>query len=66
MAQWVKRLALDFGSGHDLTVHVFKPHVGLHADGEEPACDALSSSLSALPPLMQACALSLPPPPRNK
>ena len=24
----VKRLTLDFGSGHDLTVHEFKPHVG--------------------------------------
>ena len=25
-----------FGSGHDLTVRVFKPHVGLHADSSEP------------------------------
>ena len=26
----------DFGSGHDLTAHGFKPHVGLCADGSEP------------------------------
>ena len=31
MAQSVKHLTLDFGSGHDLTVREFKPHVGLHA-----------------------------------
>ena len=31
VAQSVKHLALDFGSGHDLTVHEFEPHVGLHA-----------------------------------
>ena len=28
MAQSVKLLTLDFGSGHDLRVHEFKPHVG--------------------------------------
>ena len=40
--------ANDFGSGHDLTVCVFKPHVGLCADSAEPVWDSLSSSLSAL------------------
>ena len=28
--------ASDFGSGHDLVVHEFKPRVGLCADGSEP------------------------------
>ena len=29
----------DFGSGHDLTVRGFEPHVGLCADSSEPgAC----------------------------
>ena len=28
VAQLVKPLTLDFGSGHDLTVHKFKPPVG--------------------------------------
>ena len=35
MVQWVKHLTLDFSSGHDLTVHEFKPHVGLCADRAE-------------------------------
>ena len=29
VAQSVKRLTLDFGSGHNLTVHEFEPRVGL-------------------------------------
>ena len=32
MAQSVKGLTLDFGSGHDLTVGEFEPHIGLHAE----------------------------------
>ena len=48
MAQTVKHPALDFGSGHDLTVCEFEPHVGLCADSVEPAWDSLSPSLSAL------------------
>ena len=28
--------ASDFGSGHDLTVREFEPHVGLCADSSEP------------------------------
>ena len=50
MAQSVKRLTLDFSSGHDLTVRVFEPLMGLRADGEEPAWNSLS----------------LPSPPQNK
>ena len=30
------RWAADFGSGHDLVVHGFEPHVGLWADSSEP------------------------------
>ena len=37
VAQLVQRLTLDFDSSHDLTVHEFEPHVGLHADSVEPA-----------------------------
>ena len=44
-----KHLTLDFGSGHDLMVCEFEPHIGLCADSEEPARDSLSPSLSALP-----------------
>ena len=36
VAQLVKHLTLDFGSGHDLTVR------GLWADSEEPAWDSLA------------------------
>ena len=38
-------------SAQDLTVHEFKPHIGLYADGAEPAWDSLSS-LSLCPPLL--------------
>ena len=51
MAQAVKRLTLDFGSGHDVTVREFEPQIGLCADITEPAWDSLSASLSA-PPLL--------------
>ena len=50
MAHSVKRLTLDFGSGHDLMVHEFKSCVGLGTDSAEPAWDSLSPPLS-LPPL---------------
>ena len=49
MAQAVKSLALDFGSGHNLVVHEFEPRVGLHAQRMEPAWDSLSLSLSLSP-----------------
>ena len=45
VAQSVKRLTLDLGSGHDLTVREFEPRVGLCADSAEPAWDSLSLSL---------------------
>ena len=52
MAQSVKQLTLDFGSGHDLMVREFEPHIRLSAVSTEPAWDPLSPSLSAPPPLM--------------
>ena len=45
MVQVVKHLTLDFGSGHDLVVCGFEPHVGLCADGVEHAWDLLSPCL---------------------
>ena len=42
MAQSVKRPTLGFGSGHDLTVHEFKSHVGLCIDSAEPVWDSVS------------------------
>ena len=50
---------IDLGSGHDLEVHEFKPHVGLCADGAEPVWDSLSPSLSAPHLLTHTCTLSL-------
>ena len=49
MAQSVKHLTLDFGSGHDLTVRDIEPHVGLCADLKEPAWDSLSLFLCPSP-----------------
>ena len=57
VAQLVMRPTLSFGSGHDLTVHKFKPHIGLCADSMEPALDSLSPFLSA--PSLFTHALSL-------
>ena len=56
VAQSIKHLTLDFSSGHDLVVRVFKPLVWLHTDGAEPAWDSFSFLLS----------LPLPPPKMNK
>ena len=50
MAQSVQLPTLDFGSGHDLTVHEMEPQAGLHADNKESAWDSLS--LSSAPPLL--------------
>ena len=58
MAQSVERQTLNFGSGHDLTVHGIEPSVGLQIDSAEPAWDSLSS-LSAPPPLSPSLFLSL-------
>ena len=56
MAQLFKCLTLGFGSGHDLMVHEFKPHIGLYADSVEPAWDPLS--LSLCPSRMHTLSLS--------
>ena len=50
MAQSVKLLTLDLGSGHDLIVPEFEPHLQFHADSG--AC--LGFSLSG--PLLLVCA----------
>ena len=54
MTPLVKRPILDFGSGYDLTVHEFKPHIGLHTDSAETAWDSLCPPLSAPPMSMHA------------
>ena len=59
MAQLVKYLTLDFGSGHDLMIGDFKPHVGLCADSMEPDWDSLFLSLSVPPPLMLSRSLKI-------
>ena len=48
VAQSVKHLTLDFGSGHDLIVCGLEPHPGLCAESVEPAWDSLSPSLPLL------------------
>ena len=37
-----KRLTLDLGTGHDLTIQGFEPRVGLCAHSVEPAWDSLN------------------------
>ena len=56
--QSVKRLTLDFGSGHDLTVHGFEPLIGLCAGSAEPAWDSLCLPLSWPLPRSHAVSLS--------
>ena len=58
VARSVKHPTLGFGSGHDLMVHEFDPHGGLHADTMEPAWNSLSLSLSLSPSLCSSPALS--------
>ena len=51
--------ASDFGSGYDLVVHGFEPHVGLCADSTEPSrLWVLCLSLSSLSPLILCLSLS--------
>ena len=57
MTQSVKHPTLDFGSGHDSTIHGFEPHVGLCTDSAKPAWGFLSPSSSA--PLPHSLSLSL-------
>ena len=59
MAQVVKCLTLNLGSGNDLTVHEIEPHIELHTVGAGPILDSLSPSLSAHPPTASALYLSL-------
>ena len=42
MAQSVKYPTPDLGSGHDLTVHEFEPHVGHCPGNADPAWNYLS------------------------
>ena len=58
-AQSMKHRSLDFGSGHDLTVHEFEPSVELLAVIAEPASDPLSTSLCPSPARVRALSLSL-------
>ena len=52
--------ASDFGSGHDLTVHEFKPCIGLCVDSSEPeACFGFCVSISLCPVPAHALSLSL-------
>ena len=53
MAQLVKWLTLDFGSGHDLMTFEMEPRIGLCCDSMESAWDSLSPSLSV--PSLLAC-----------
>ena len=58
MAPSVKRLTLNFCSGHDLTVPEVKPWVRFCTDRAEPAWDSVSPSLSVPPPLTLSLSLS--------
>ena len=57
VAQLVKRPTLDFCSGHDLTVHGFKPRVGF-VWTVQSLFGILSPSLSPPPSLLQAVSFS--------
>ena len=58
VAQSDEHPTLDFGSGHDLTVHEFESCIRLCADNTEPAWGSLSP-LSAPPLLTLSLSLSL-------
>ena len=51
MAQLVKRLTLDLGSSHELTLREFKTHIGLGAEREACLGFSFSFSFSAPPAL---------------
>ena len=57
VAQLVKGVMLDFGSGHDLTVGKFKYRISIFANTAEPAWE--SPFLSAPPLLMISLSVSL-------
>ena len=57
----LSRLSADFGPGHDIAVHEFKPHVGLCDDSSDTrACFRFCASLSLSdpPPFMFCLSLS--------
>ena len=60
MPGWLSWLSirLDFGSGHDLTVHEFEPCVGLYAGTVDTAWDSVCP-VSAPPPVVRVCTLIL-------
>ena len=47
--------ASNFGSGHDLTVRGFKPHIRLCADSSEPGACFRFCLLSLCPSLLMLC-----------
>ena len=49
VAHSIKHLTPDFGSDHDLTVHEFEPHFGLHVDKCRTAWDSLSLPVCLYP-----------------
>ena len=55
----VKCQTPDFGSGHDLSVCEFKPHIWLCSDSVEPAWDSLALLLSLLLPCSRERVLHL-------
>ena len=58
VAQLVKRLG--FGSGHELTVREFEPHIGLCGDIPQPgACFGFCISLCLCPSPARALSVSL-------
>ena len=57
MAQSIKDLALDFSSGHDLTVWEFEPHIRLWAT-VQALLGILFPSIAALPLLALCLCLS--------
>ena len=58
MAHSVKHPTLNLGSGHDLTVRGFEPHIGLCTEGGDPAWNSLSS-LYSYPTCARSLSLSL-------
>ena len=54
VAQVIKHLTLDFGSGRDLTICEFDPHIGLWAETR-----SMLGILFAPPPLTHTLTLSL-------
>ena len=59
MAQLVKHLTLDLGSGRDLTAPEFEPRIGLLADISEAAWASLSLPFSLSLPHLFSFSLSL-------